>query len=87
MSTRTYTIVLEPDLDEGGYSVLVPALPGCATMGDTLEECIAMARDAIALYLATLIDLGRPIPEETVRPQAIALDVAIPELADVSRSA
>jgi predicted RNase H-like HicB family nuclease len=56
-------------------------------MGDTIEECIAMARDAIDLYIATLIDLGQPIPEETVRPQAITLDVSVPELVEAAHPA
>lgn len=77
---RTYTIILEQDTEVGSYAVLVPALPGCQTMGDTIEECIAMARDAIAGHIATLIDLGRPVPEETVHPQAIMLDVTVPQL-------
>ncbi len=32
---RTYTVVLDPDPDEGGYTVTVPALPGCITQGET----------------------------------------------------
>ena len=36
---RTYTIVLDPDPDEGGYTVTVPALPGCITQGETVEQC------------------------------------------------
>jgi predicted RNase H-like HicB family nuclease len=47
MTEREYTIILDPDEEEGGYTVTVPALPGCVTQGDTLEEAIAMARDAI----------------------------------------
>lgn len=85
MSTRTYTIILEPDVEEGGYSVLVPALPGCQTQGETIEECVAMARDAIEGYILTLQDLGRPIPEETMHPLAITLDLTVPETAEVSR--
>ncbi len=47
MTERQYTIILHPELEEGGYSVSVPALPGCHTQGDTLEEAIASAREAI----------------------------------------
>jgi hypothetical protein len=36
---RTYSIVVDPD-PEGGYTVTVPALPGCITQGETTEECI-----------------------------------------------
>ncbi len=73
---REYTIILDPDLDEGGYTVTVPALPGCVTEGDTLEEAIAMAKDAIAGYLESLKMAGEPIPVETVPPQMVKVQVA-----------
>lgn len=43
-------IVLEPS-DEGGFTALVPALPGCISEGDTEEEALANIREAIELYL------------------------------------
>ena len=43
MAMYRYTIVLEPDEEEGGYTVTVPALPGCITQGDTVEKCIERA--------------------------------------------
>jgi predicted RNase H-like HicB family nuclease len=46
-----YTVVLTPEMEEGGYSVSVPALPGCVSQGETVEEAIANIRDAIGLYL------------------------------------
>jgi predicted RNase H-like HicB family nuclease len=48
-------IVLEPS-DEGGYSADVPALPGCISEGDTVEEAMANVREAITLYLEPLDD-------------------------------
>ena len=47
---------------EGGYSVLFPDLPGCATVGDTLDEGVAMATDALAGHIASLREFGDPIP-------------------------
>ena len=41
-SRYEYTIILHPDIDEGGYTVTVPALPGCVTQGETIEEAIAI---------------------------------------------
>ena len=73
---RQYTLILEPEPEEGGYSVTVPALPGCRTQGETIEECIERAREAIAAWIADAEDSGEPIPVETVRPQAITIDVA-----------
>ena len=43
-------VILEPS-DEGGYTVYVPALPGCISEGDTLEQAMANIREAIELYL------------------------------------
>ena len=54
----------------------VPALPGCITQGDTVEECIERAKEAITGYIESLVADGMPIPEETERPQMITIDVA-----------
>jgi antitoxin HicB len=50
---RTYTIVVEPE-ETGGYLVTVPALPGCFTQGQTLEECRQRAAEAIEVHIAGL---------------------------------
>ena len=63
---RAFTLLLEPDEEEGGYTVTVPALPGCITQGDTLDEALAMAKDAITGYLASLEAHGEPIPPDTL---------------------
>ncbi|MFP4171979.1 MAG: type II toxin-antitoxin system HicB family antitoxin [Candidatus Hydrogenedentota bacterium] len=68
MKELTYTIVLEP-AEEGGYNVSVPALPGCFTQGETYEEALAMAEDAIKLWLETLAADGQPIPQEESAPE------------------
>jgi antitoxin HicB len=73
---RRYTILLLPDPNGEGYTVTVPALPGCVTEGDTIEEAIAMAKDAVALYIQSLVADGRPVPEEKVPPQALTISVA-----------
>ena len=59
----TYTAVFEP-AEEGGYIVSFPALPGCATQGETLDEARAMAADALQGYLQVLVAHGRPVPPE-----------------------
>jgi len=72
---RRYTVLLIPDAEEGGYTVTVPALPGCVTEGDTLEEALDMAKDAIRLYLEDVEASGEPVPEETAAPQLSAVEV------------
>jgi antitoxin HicB len=76
MNEYKYTILLEPDQEEGGYTVSVPALPGCVTQGETIEEAITMAKDAIRLFIETLVENGEPVPEEREHPQAITISVA-----------
>ena len=62
---RDYTVVLSPgEPDEGGFCVTVPALPEIATQGETVEEALEMARDAIALSLVYRRDKGLPIPDD-----------------------
>ena len=73
---RKYTIILEPDPEEGGYTVIVPALPGCVTQGETVEQCIERAKEAIAGYIESLQAHGEPVPEEKEHPQAITISVA-----------
>ncbi len=76
MRERRYTIILHPDPEEGGYTVTVPALPGCVTEGETIEEAITLAKDAIALYISDLQAHGEPVPEEREHPQALTISVA-----------
>jgi predicted RNase H-like HicB family nuclease len=72
---RTYSIVLEPDPEESGYLVTVPALPGCTAEGDSVSDCIASAREAIELYIDELVELGREVPEEVEAPQVLQVTV------------
>ena len=58
-----YTVLLERN-EDGGWTVTVPALPGCVTEGATLEEALKNAREAIEGYIEALQDLGKPIPVE-----------------------
>jgi predicted RNase H-like HicB family nuclease len=72
---RRYTIVLIPDADEGGYTVTVPSLPGCVTEGDTFEEALENAREAITVHLEALAADGEPLPEEQGQPELAVVEV------------
>ena len=63
MENYTYRIILEPD--EGGYHAYVPALRGCHTWGKTITEARMMVRDAIDVYLRSLIADGQSIPTDS----------------------
>ena len=56
-----YTVVVLKERD-GRYSVVAPALDGCATFGETLPEALRMAEEAILAYLDGLEALGRAAP-------------------------
>ncbi len=59
-----YQVLLIPDTEVGGYTVEVPSLPGCITEGDTVEEALANAREAIQAWIESAIAHNEPIPEE-----------------------
>lgn len=48
--------------DGGGFQAVVPELPGCKSDGDTPEEALANAYDAISCWMEAAEELGRPIP-------------------------
>ena len=56
-----YLVYLQP-AEEGGYIVSCPALPGCVTQGETVEEALEMVRDAIEGYIESLRKHGEPVP-------------------------
>ncbi|MDQ3699476.1 MAG: type II toxin-antitoxin system HicB family antitoxin [Chloroflexota bacterium] len=72
-----YTVVLLRDAGETTYSVLVPALPACVTVGDTVEEALANAREAIAGHVAALHDLGEDVPDEPAETVVATVMVAV----------
>ena len=61
--TMKYSVVLEPQ-PEGGFTVLVPALPEVVTEGDTEDEALRMASEAIRLALDYRKDNGLDIPKD-----------------------
>jgi len=61
VSASQYSVLLEPDAD-GGYVAVMPALPGCYSQGETVEEALANAHEAIVLTLAALSAHGEPVP-------------------------
>ncbi|MFQ5862849.1 MAG: type II toxin-antitoxin system HicB family antitoxin [Candidatus Brocadiales bacterium] len=74
MPKYEYTIILTP-AEEGGYIVDVPALPGCMTQGETREEALKMAKDAIEGYLECLIEDGEPVPDDTFTMERIKVTI------------
>ena len=74
-----YTVVFEP-FPEGGYQVIVPAMPEICTDGDTLQEAREMARDAIRCVLEGALKANEPLPPTTPaggKPSATIERVAV----------
>ncbi|MDZ7413094.1 MAG: type II toxin-antitoxin system HicB family antitoxin [candidate division KSB1 bacterium] len=63
-------VVLEAS-DEGGFTAVVPALPGCISEGDTREEALANVQEAIRLYLEPVDD------DAAVSPDAEVVEIAV----------
>jgi predicted RNase H-like HicB family nuclease len=63
-------IILEPS-EEGGYTAIVPSLPGCISEGDTKEEALKNIREAIELYLEPVED------DQTFTPNAEMIEMAV----------
>lgn len=70
-----YTAVFEP-AEGGGYTVYFPALPGCITEGDTLEDARKSAAEALHVYLESLLADGQPVPDD-VRDKVVQEQVTV----------
>jgi len=57
----TYTVVIRAG-NEGGYVVTVPALPGCVSQGATRRQALSNIKEAIEVYIESLLEDGLPIP-------------------------
>jgi predicted RNase H-like HicB family nuclease len=73
-----YNVVFTPE-QEGGYTVTVPALPGCVSYGENLAQARKMAKEAILLYIDSAKDINKNIPpkdDSLVTTVAITMPVA-----------
>ncbi|MFW6358935.1 MAG: type II toxin-antitoxin system HicB family antitoxin [Chroococcales cyanobacterium] len=63
-----YPMSVYPE-EEGGYTVMIPDLPGCMTQGDTLEEAIGNINEARELWIETVYESGKreiPLPSKRI---------------------
>jgi predicted RNase H-like HicB family nuclease len=70
MMTKKYRVLLEPN-ENGGYTVMVPILPGCISEGDTKAEALVNIKEAIELYIESLEADGEPVPTEEDAEEAV----------------
>ncbi|MCX6677883.1 MAG: type II toxin-antitoxin system HicB family antitoxin [Methanothrix sp.] len=64
LNTQQYKVLLRKE-EDGTYTVIVPSLPGCLTFGRTVEEALAMAKEALEGIIACMIARGEEEPEES----------------------
>ena len=74
MSDYVFTIALKRE-EDGGDHAFCPALKGCHSQGDTLDEAVAKVREAIALYIESLIEDGEVGPQESLLFQPLRVAV------------
>jgi predicted RNase H-like HicB family nuclease len=55
-------IIIYPDKEDGGYVAEVPSLPGCVSQGETREDALANAREAIDLWIDSARSLNLAVP-------------------------
>jgi predicted RNase H-like HicB family nuclease len=74
MTTHRHTVILERQPD-GGFHAFCPALQGCHTDGDSLDETIDNMREAIGAYIESVEAHGDPIPQEDllIKPLEVAV--------------
>ena len=65
MKVLNYTVKVHP-AEEGGFWAEVPALPGCFTQGETIEELAAIAEETIEGFVKGLIKRNQPVPIEKI---------------------
>ena len=58
-----YKLEIVPDIDEGGFVARYPELPGCITVGDTLEAVVKNLNDAKIEWITAALEDGNTIPE------------------------
>jgi predicted RNase H-like HicB family nuclease len=76
MEKVSYTVKINP-APEGGFWAEVPALPGCFTQGETVEEVTARVYEAIEAYLTALIRRGDRLPAEKRAKRTFAFPVSV----------
>ena len=75
--TRAYSLTIEFHQDEGGYLAHFPALPGCHTWGNSYEEAVKHAEEALIGYLEALQKNGEKIPEEDHPTGEVSLGLVV----------
>lgn len=77
MKAYEYTVLVEPDDEGQGYTVSVPALPGCVTQGRTLDESLIRSREAITGWIEAALKNGEEVPTENEPYQTLRVKLVL----------
>ena len=69
-----FKVIVRENLEDGGYNVSCPALPGCHSQGETIQEALENIKEAIECYLESLEKDNLPIP---VEPRVEVMEVIV----------
>lgn len=72
---KKYLVIIEPA--DGNYSAYLPDVPGCVTVGDTIEETIENMREALEFHFEGTAEDGDPIPEPTSIAGYVEVDIPV----------
>lgn len=75
MKMYNYTVIFEP-LPEGGYNVVIPAIPEIITFGESLKEAKTMAEDALRCYIESALEANEPLPADK-KPSIANIEVKV----------
>jgi predicted RNase H-like HicB family nuclease len=68
-------VILEPNYPDEGYNVRVPSLPCCITYGQTKEEALSRAKEAITGFIEGLKKAGEPVPQDVAPVEMVTVTV------------
>ena len=78
MRFYTFEIVIEKEVEDGGYAAYSPTLPGCFSNGKTIEEARRNIREAVQQHVQSLLAHGQPIPQQDKLVHVEELTVGVP---------
>jgi predicted RNase H-like HicB family nuclease len=79
MKYYSFEIVIEKEQEDEGYYAYSPTLPGCFSNGKSIEETKKNMREAVQLFIASLIDRNQPIPQTDKIVHVEELTLGVPE--------
>jgi antitoxin HicB len=77
MTRYRYTVIMLSDAEASGYVVEVPVLPGCVTQGETVDEALALAQNAINMWIRDMAADGETIPIEHVPSRLATVEIEL----------